>query len=151
MVITRASKDDDNGSRRRKDTSPEKKPKGKKSKKVKGSCSKPVYQLEDENIRLNPFEKEENPSVFLVKVEMQTDDVVHDPTVVRADLNESEAVIEGEQTSVIPNEQKDTSEKEIFWDQASDEGFCSNPERKMLQRSMLEHRNRHQRPKLTIV
>lgn len=58
MAITIASKGDDDGSRKRKNASLEKKPKAKKAKKVKGSPSKAAYQLEDEDIGQNPLKKE---------------------------------------------------------------------------------------------
>lgn len=72
MVITRGIKQDDDGSRKRRDTSLEKKLKTIKAKKVNGSSSKPAYPLEDEDISLNSIKKEENPSTFHVEVEMQT-------------------------------------------------------------------------------
>lgn len=64
MVITRASKSGDDGSRKRKYTNVEKKL---NAKKVKGSSSKHAYQLEDENIGLNPLEEEKIPRRFLLK------------------------------------------------------------------------------------
>lgn len=71
MVINRASKGHDDSSRKRKDSSMEKKPKAKKVKKVKVSYSKPAYQLENEDIGLNPFDIEQNPSMFPLEVQKQ--------------------------------------------------------------------------------